>query len=71
MRIEILVQAARDLIEGFRFYEDQGAGLGSYFLPISRLTSTLDMLLPAFTASLTSSITVSYRDAFLSLFFTR
>jgi hypothetical protein len=32
MRIEILDQAERDLIEGFRFYEDQGEGLGSYFL---------------------------------------
>ncbi len=32
MRIEILDEAARDLIEGFRFYEDQGIGLGSYFL---------------------------------------
>jgi hypothetical protein len=32
MRIEILDQAARDLVEGFQFYEDQGEGLGSYFL---------------------------------------
>ncbi|SRR6266542_2037452 len=32
MRIEILDQAERDLIEGFRFYEEQGVGLGSYFL---------------------------------------
>ena len=32
MRLEILDQAARDSIEGFRFYEDQGEGLGSYFL---------------------------------------
>jgi hypothetical protein len=32
MKIEILEQAKRDLIDGFRFYEDQGAGLGSYFL---------------------------------------
>ena len=31
MRIEILDQAARDLIEGFRFYEEQEEGLGSYF----------------------------------------
>jgi len=29
MRIEILDQAERDLIEGFRFYEEQGVGLGS------------------------------------------
>lgn len=32
MKIEILDQAKHDLIEGFRFYEEQGAGLGSYFL---------------------------------------
>jgi len=31
MRIQILEQAERDLIEGFQFYEDQGVGLGSYF----------------------------------------
>jgi hypothetical protein len=32
MKIKILDQAARDLIEGFYFYEEQGKGLGSYFL---------------------------------------
>ena len=32
MRIKVLDQAAEDLIEGFHFYEDQRAGLGSYFL---------------------------------------
>ena len=32
MKIEILDQAREDLIEGFYFYEDQQAGLGSYFL---------------------------------------
>jgi len=32
MRIEILDQAEKDLIEGFHFYEGQQAGLGSYFL---------------------------------------
>lgn len=32
MNIEILDLAERDLIEGFRFYEAQEAGLGSYFL---------------------------------------
>jgi plasmid stabilization system protein ParE len=32
MRIEILDQASRDLIEGFHFYEAQAVGLGSYFL---------------------------------------
>ena len=32
MRIEILDQAAADLVEGFHFYETQEPGLGSYFL---------------------------------------
>jgi plasmid stabilization system protein ParE len=32
MKIEILDQAEDDLIEGFRFYEAQQAGLGLYFL---------------------------------------
>jgi hypothetical protein len=32
MRIEILDQAAEDLVEGFHFYEAQQPGLGSYFL---------------------------------------
>ncbi len=32
MRVEILDQAAEDLIEGYHFYEDQQKGLGSYFL---------------------------------------
>jgi len=32
VRIKILDLAERDLIEGFRFYEAQEAGLGSYFL---------------------------------------
>jgi hypothetical protein len=32
MKLEILDQAEEDLIEGFRFYESQQAGLGSYFL---------------------------------------
>jgi hypothetical protein len=32
MTIEILDQAVQDLVEGFRFYEDQQAELGSYFL---------------------------------------
>ena len=42
MRLEILDQAARDLIEGFRFYEDQGEGLGSYFL--TNLYADIDSL---------------------------
>jgi plasmid stabilization system protein ParE len=31
MRIEILEEAERDLIQGFHFYENQEAGLGLYF----------------------------------------
>jgi hypothetical protein len=31
MRIEILEEAERDLIEGFHFYENQAPGLGLYF----------------------------------------
>lgn len=31
MRIEILLEARDDLIAGFRFYEHQAPGLGSYF----------------------------------------
>ena len=32
MKIRILDAARQDLLSGFRFYEAQGAGLGSYFL---------------------------------------
>ena len=32
MRIEILGEAQQDLIDGFRFYENQATGLGDYFL---------------------------------------
>jgi len=42
MRLEILDQAGRDLVEGFRFYEDQGEGLGSYFL--TNLYADIDSL---------------------------
>lgn len=31
MSIEILDKAEEDLVEGFRFYEQQQAGLGAYF----------------------------------------
>jgi len=31
VRIEILPEAQEDLIAGFRFYEHQAPGLGSYF----------------------------------------
>ena len=32
MQLEILDQAERDLVAGYRFYEEQRAGLGDYFL---------------------------------------
>jgi hypothetical protein len=32
MKLRILDAASQDLIEGYRFYEKQQAGLGSYFL---------------------------------------
>jgi plasmid stabilization system protein ParE len=32
MTIEVLDDAKDDLVDGFRFYEDQSPGLGSYFL---------------------------------------
>ncbi len=32
MHLKILDQAEADLIEGFHFYENQQAGIGSYFL---------------------------------------
>jgi len=32
VKIEILDEAERDLVEGFRFYESQATGLGDYFL---------------------------------------
>ena len=32
MKIEILDSAEEDLIDGFKFYENQSRGLGDYFL---------------------------------------
>ncbi len=32
MNVQILDEAEQDLIDGFRFYERQGQGLGSHFL---------------------------------------
>jgi hypothetical protein len=43
VRIEILDEAQEDLIQGFHFYEDLEAGLGSYFLDC--LFSDIDSLL--------------------------
>ncbi len=42
MKIRILDSASLDLIEGFHFYEKQGAGLGNYFL--DSLFSDIDAL---------------------------
>ena len=42
MRIRILSAAEEDLEEGFRFYESQSPGLGSYFL--DSLYSDIDSL---------------------------
>lgn len=43
MKIEILDEALDDLSQGFHFYEDQEAGLGSYFL--DQLFLDIDSLL--------------------------
>ena len=42
MKIEILDQAKRDLIDGFYFYEAQHEGLGAFFL--ARLYSDIESL---------------------------
>ncbi len=42
MLIEILPSAREDLAEGFLFYEEQGLGLGTYFL--ESLFSDIDCL---------------------------
>ncbi|MGQ0657932.1 MAG: type II toxin-antitoxin system RelE/ParE family toxin [Chromatiales bacterium] len=42
MKIQILASASQDLIDGYRFYEKQAEGLGSYFL--DTLFSDIDSL---------------------------
>lgn len=42
MKLQILESAKEDLIEGFHFYEEQAAGLGTYFL--DSLFSDIDSL---------------------------
>ena len=42
MKIEIFDEARQDLIEGFQFYENRDAGVGSYFLDC--LFSDIDSL---------------------------
>ena len=43
MKIRILASASRDLLEGYRFYEKQAAGIGAYFL--DSLNSDIDSLM--------------------------
>ena len=42
MRVQILDEAMADLVDGYRFYERQEPGLGSYFL--SQLFADIDGL---------------------------
>lgn len=49
MKIEILDDARADLVEGYRFYKMQSAGVGAYFL--RSLLSDLDSL-PEYAASI-------------------
>lgn len=42
MKVRILSSASRDLIDGYRFYEEQGEGVGSRFL--DTLFSDIDSL---------------------------
>ena len=42
MKVRILDEAEQDLVDGFRFYETQEAGLGDYF--IDSLFSDIDSL---------------------------
>ena len=42
MKVRILIPAERDLEDGYRFYESQSMGLGSYFL--DSLYSDIDSL---------------------------
>ncbi|MCX7152175.1 MAG: type II toxin-antitoxin system RelE/ParE family toxin [Proteobacteria bacterium] len=43
MRIRILASASGDLVDGYKFYEKQAAGVGEYFL--DALFSDIDSLL--------------------------
>lgn len=42
MKIRILSAAARDLVDGYRFYEKQAPGVGAYFL--DSLYADIDLL---------------------------
>ena len=43
MKVRILASASQDLIEGYRFYEKQAEGIGTYFL--DSLYSDIDSLI--------------------------
>lgn len=43
MKVRILSSAARDLVDGYRFYEKQAPGIGGYFL--DALFSDIDSLI--------------------------
>ena len=43
MKIKILASASRDLVDGYRFYEMQAEGIGTYFL--DSLYSDIDSLI--------------------------
>jgi len=45
MKLHILDAASRDLIEGYRFYEKQQAGLGEYFLDSLQLYAGIHVVL--------------------------
>ncbi len=42
MKIKILASASKDLVDGYRFYEKQAAGISAYFL--DSLFSDIDSL---------------------------
>lgn len=42
MKVEILDEAERDMIDGFGFYETQSEGLGDYFLACTRTSIRSD-----------------------------
>ena len=46
MRIRILSAAEEDLEEGFRFYESQSPGLGSYFLDSLYFKNRITLIRP-------------------------
>lgn len=43
MKVRVLSSAARDLLDGYRFYEKQAPGIGEYFL--DALFSDIDSLI--------------------------